>query len=96
MSTKDSRPEIVMFGRELFCPDVTRSRLRLTKLGIDWIERDINEDESAAQEVEKLTGMRRVPTIVVGSKTLVEPTNDALDAALVDAGYEINEDALLE
>jgi glutaredoxin len=60
-------------------------------LGIEWTEFDIEADESAAQKVEELTGVRRVPTIVIGNAILVEPTNTALDAALEAAGYSIDE-----
>jgi glutaredoxin len=59
----------------------------LTELGIEWTEFDIEADEEAAQRAEALTGVRRVPTIVIGDKVVVEPTNTALDAALEAAGY---------
>lgn len=85
-------PPIVFYGRTTFCPDVARSRARLTELGLDWTEFNIEADPDKADEVNRLTGMRRVPTIVIGEKILVEPTNTALDAALVTAGYTIDED----
>jgi glutaredoxin len=88
----NERPEIIFYGRTRFCPDVARSRARLTELDIEWTEFDIEADEDAAQRAEALTGMRRVPTIVIGDKILVEPTNTALDAALEAVGYEIIED----
>jgi len=88
----EQKPEILFYGRTRFCPDVARSRARLTELGFTWSEFDIEADEEAAQRAEALTGFRRVPTIVIGEKVLVEPTNTALDAALESAGYAIIED----
>lgn len=86
------KPEILFYGRTRFCPDVARSRARLTELGIEWNEFDIESDEEAAQRAEALTGFRRVPTIVIGNTVLVEPTNTALDAALESAGYAVVEE----
>ncbi|MEJ7838233.1 MAG: glutaredoxin family protein [Thermomicrobiales bacterium] len=88
----DQKSEILFYGRTRFCPDVARSRARLTELSIEWNEFDIEADEDAAQRAEALTGFRRVPTIVIGDKVLVEPTNTALDEALVAAGYDLTED----
>lgn len=82
-------PEVVMYARDRFCPDVARSRARLTELGIDWTELDIEADEAAAAETERLTGGRSVPTLVIGSSVLVEPSNAELDAALAQAGFSV-------
>ena len=87
-----STPEILFYGRTRFCPDIARSKARLTDLGIDWTEFNVEEDETAAARVTELTGMVRVPTIVIGDRILVEPTNTALDEALVAAGFEIEEE----
>lgn len=88
----DHKPAIVVYGRTRFCPDVARSRARLTELGIEWSEFDIEADEDAAKRAETLTGFRRVPTIVIGDTVLVEPTNTALDMALESAGYAVVEE----
>lgn len=87
-------PPILFYGRTRFCPDVARSRARLTELGLEWTEFDIEADEAAAQKAESLTGFRRVPTIVIGDAVLVEPTNTALDAALVKAGFDVADDEI--
>ena len=84
--------EIIMYARERFCPDVTRSRARLTDLGIPWTEFNIEADDDAAAETERLTGRRNVPTIVIGERILVEPSNLQLDDALTAAGFDISED----
>jgi glutaredoxin len=81
-----------MYARTTFCPDVARSRARLRALGIEWTEFNVEEDPQKSDEVNALTGMRRVPTLVIGQRILVEPTNTALDEALEIAGYDITED----
>lgn len=88
--SQQANTEIVMYARERFCPDVARSRAHLTELGIDWKEYDIESDEAAAQEAERLTGRRSVPTLVIGSSILVEPSNAQLDKALVAAGFDLS------
>lgn len=89
----DTPPPIVMYARTRFCPDVARSRARLTDLELTWKEYDIEADEAAAQTVQELTGRRSVPTIVIGDAILVEPSNRELDAALTKAGYTLDPDA---
>jgi glutaredoxin len=83
-------PEIIVYARERYCPDVTRTRDRLTELGLPWIEHDIEADADAAATVEKLTGMRRVPTVIIGESVLVEPLNDELDETLRSVGFDVD------
>ena len=80
---------IIVYARERYCPDVARTRSRLTELGLTWIEHDIEADEESAAKVEAMTGRRRVPTVVIGDDILVEPLDDELDASLAAAGYAI-------
>src|SRR5699024_2075763 len=82
-----NQPEIIVYARARYCPDVTRTRNRLTELNIPWIEHDIEADAAAATTVEDLTGMRRVPTVVIGDTVLVEPSNAELDGVLRSVGY---------
>ena len=89
----DALPPIVMYARTRFCPDVARSRGRLTDLDLTWTEYDIEADDTAARTVQELTGRRSVPTIVIGESILVEPSNRELDAALTKAGYSLDPDA---
>ncbi len=79
-------PTIVMYARERYCPDVERARARLGHHALRWTEHDIETDDSAAAQVQALTGQRRVPTVVIGRSILVEPSDTQLDAALVAAG----------
>lgn len=87
----DTPTEIIMYARERFCPGVTRTRMRLTDLGIEWTEYDIEADEAAGARTEGLTGQRSVPTVVIGDNILVEPSNAILEAALTAAGYDLTE-----
>jgi glutaredoxin len=84
--------EIIMYARERFCPDVTRTRLRLTDLGLEWTEFDVEADPAAKEAAFKASGRGSVPTIVIGERVLVEPSNAELDEALITAGYELSED----
>ncbi len=87
----DAPTEIIMYARDRFCPDVSRSRRHLSALGFTWTEFDIESDETAGAETERLTGSRSVPTLVIGNRILVEPSNTVLEAALVAAGHDLTE-----
>lgn len=82
--------EIVMYARERFCPDVTRTRLHLTELGLTWTEFDVEADPAAAAESFRVSGRGNVPTLVIGNRVLVEPSNSDLEDALVAAGFDIS------
>jgi len=74
------------------CEDSELARNRLRELGIPFIEINIDEDETAAQYVERLNrGFRSTPTIVFGDEAfyIVEPTVEQLDEALRRAGYPV-------
>jgi glutaredoxin len=88
----ENRPPIIMYGRQTFCPDVARSRLRLEELGYDWIEYNVEADPRRKEEMVELTGRGNVPTLVIGESVLVEPSNNLLDKALLAAGYELDTD----
>jgi glutaredoxin len=84
--------EIVMYARERFCPDVTRTRLHLSDLGLTWTEFDVEADPAARDAAFKASGRGNVPTLVIGDQVLVEPSNAELDRALVAAGFDLSED----
>lgn len=87
----EKRPEIVMYARERFCPDVTRARLRLERLGLEWTEYDVEADEDRKREMVQLTGRPNVPTLVIGNSILVEPSVKQIDAALEGVGFDVQE-----
>lgn len=89
--TKGQPLPIRMYARP-DCEDSERARNRLQELGIPFIEINIDEDETAAQYVERLNrGFRSTPTIVFGDEVfyVVEPTVEQLDEALRRAGYRM-------
>lgn len=88
----DTPTEIVMYARERFCPDVTRTRLHLSDLGLTWTEFDVEADPAARDAAFKASGRGNVPTLVIGDQVLVEPSNAELDRALVAAGFDLSED----
>ena len=82
-------PEIVMYARERFCPDVTRARLRLERLGIEWTEYDVEADDERKQEMVAITGRPNVPTLVIGNTILIEPSVKEIDTALQGIGFDV-------
>lgn len=82
-------PEITMYARERFCPDVTRARTRLEYHGIPWIEFDVEADIDKRAEMEAATGKGNVPQVVIGDRILIEPSVEEIDDALVAAGFDI-------
>lgn len=87
--TSSTDAPVLMFARARYCPDVTRTRQHLAELDIEWHERDVEADEAAAAEMQRLSGRRNVPTVVIGHRILVEPSNGDLDAALVASGFNV-------
>lgn len=84
-------PEIIMYARERFCPDVTRARTRLEHHGITWKEFDVESDPAKRTEMEALTDKPNVPQVVIGKRVLIEPSIEEIDDALTAAGYDISE-----
>ncbi len=84
-----NQPEIIVYARERFSPDVRRTRDRLLALDLSYVEHDVETDVIAGEALEKLTGVRRVPTVVIGDRVLIEPSTEELDAALHEAGFAI-------
>lgn len=88
-----SSPQIVMYARERFCPDVTRARHFLSENDIPWLEFDIEANERARAEMIQLTGRQNVPTVVIGDRILVEPSTFELKEAVLAAGFDLDDDA---
>ena len=86
-------PEIVMYARERFCPDVARARHVLTEYDIPWTEFNIESDNKARAKTIELTGRSNVPTLVIGQKILVEPSQVQIEEALTAAGFDLSDEA---
>jgi glutaredoxin len=80
-------PEIVVLGRDT-CEDTIRSRDYLHELGVPYVYRNVELDPTAdALNRSYNAGERVTPVILVGdpkapTAVLVEPSDDALEAAI--------------
>ncbi len=64
---------LILYSRTIPCPDVERTRALLTDQGVPFREVMIDLDPEARSYVEKLTGFRSVPTLVVTPPDRTEP-----------------------
>ena len=79
----ERNPQIIVYGTT-WCPDCRRSKQFLGEHRIQYVWVDIEQDETAMAEVQRINdGLRVVPTIVFpDGDVLVEPSNDELGARL--------------
>lgn len=84
-------PEITMYARERFCPDVTRARTRLEHHGIEWTEFDVESNDEKKAEMVAKTGKPNVPQVVIGDRILIEPSVEDIDDALKNAGFDLED-----
>jgi glutaredoxin len=90
-----ARATIVVYGAD-WCEDTRRSLRLLRRLGVPHRYLNIDEDIDALAEAKALNhGNRRTPTIDMGlgGQALVEPDNDTLTGALVEADMLTTDDA---
>ena len=87
--TDGARPEIIMYARERFCPDVNRARGRLGELNLPWVEYDTESDSEALDRMVAITGRGSVPTLLIGDRVLIEPSVAEIDDALTAAGFDV-------
>lgn len=87
--TDGARPEIIMYARERFCPDVNRARGRLGELNLPWVEYDTESDSEALDQMVAITGRGSVPTLLIGDRVLIEPSVAEIDDTLTAAGFDV-------
>ena len=81
---------IVMYGVQ-WCPDCSRARRVLKRHGIEYKEIDIDRESGAEGKMRSLNGgSGKVPTLIIGEETLIEPSDQDLTSALRRQGL-INE-----
>lgn len=79
-------PKSVVAYITSWCPDCSRSRRLLVRLGVPFKEIDIEKVDGAENEMRALNGgSGKVPTINIDGKILVEPSDKELTQALQDA-----------
>jgi glutaredoxin len=73
---------IVMYGVQ-WCPDCSRARRVLKRYGIEYKEIDIDRESGAEAKMRSLNGgSGKVPTLIIGEETLIEPSDHDLTSAL--------------
>jgi glutaredoxin len=80
---------IIVYGAD-WCEDTRRSRRHLRRLSIPHRYLNVDEDLDALDRARSLNGgVRRTPTIDIGTgaEALVEPDNDTLTLALIEADF---------
>lgn len=66
-----------------WCPDCTRSKRVLSRLGVVYSEIDIDTVVGASEAMRMANGgSGKIPTIIVDGRVLIEPTDRELESAL--------------
>lgn len=82
----EASPAVEVLGAA-WCIDTARTHRLLRRLRVPFRSTDVDLHLEALDAVSRATGgARRTPVVRVGDRVLVEPTNAALIAALVQAG----------
>jgi len=70
-----------------WCHDTVRTREQLDDLGVKYEYINVEKDPAANQWItEQNNGKRKTPTVDVGGKILIEPTNAEMEDALRAGG----------
>lgn len=70
-----------------WCEDTARTREQLDQLGVTYEYINVDKDAAANEHITELNnGKRKTPTVDLGGKILIEPTNEEMEAALRSAG----------
>ena len=70
-----------------WCHDTVRTREQLDRLGVVYEYINVDKDAAANKHITDLNrGKRKTPTVELGGKVLIEPTNEEMEAALRAAG----------
>ena len=68
-----------------WCPDCSRARRLLHRMGIAFQEIDIERVDGAEEAMRAQNGgSGKVPTILIGDQVLIEPSDADLRKALID------------
>jgi mycoredoxin len=77
---------IKVFGTD-WCEDTQRSREQLDELGVDYEYINIEEDPAAEAWVKQQNGgKQKTPTIDLGGRIVIEPSNEELEETLRASG----------
>jgi glutaredoxin len=76
-----NRSDVVLFGAP-WCAACARAKRHLDQRGIPYDERDIDADDAARQEVERILGRIAIPLLEVGGRYISGFRPDVYDRAL--------------
>ena len=79
MSSQRHRPAIDLYQAE-WCPHSHRVRQRLTELGLDFVAHQVPVDPAERAELERATGGRSIPTLVLGDGTVLRGDDEIIAA----------------
>jgi mycoredoxin len=80
------KPVLTLYGAA-WCEDTRRTLRLLRRLAIPHRYRDVDEDLESLERATALNqGVRRTPVVTIANDVLVEPTNAAMTAALLEHG----------
>jgi glutaredoxin len=70
-----------------WCEDTTRTREQLDALGVHYEYINVDKDAAANQWItEQNNGKRKTPTVDLGGKILIEPSNEEMENTLRASG----------
>jgi glutaredoxin len=70
-----------------WCHDTVRTREQLDRLGVVYEYINVDKDAAAKQWItQQNNGKQKTPTVDLGGKILIEPTNEEMEAALRSSG----------
>jgi glutaredoxin 3 len=73
------RPAIELYQAE-WCPHSHRVRQRLTELGLDFVARQVPADPAERADLERATGRRSIPTLILDDGTVLGGDEEILTA----------------
>jgi glutaredoxin len=81
---------LIVYGRSSFCPDMMRWNRWIASNPLEYIEFDIDADDTAWQKVTGWTGHESVPTLVIAPDDGFDPIEDPtpLPAGRSPRGYD--------
>ncbi len=70
-----------------WCEDTVRTREQLDALGVTYEYINVEKDAAANKHITELNnGKRKTPTVELGGKILIEPSNEEMENALRAGG----------
>ena len=78
------RPAIELYQAE-WCPHSHRVRQRLTELGLDFVARQVPVDPAERADLERATGQRSIPALMLDDGTVVRGDEEIL--AMLDQRF---------